>query len=69
MAWLINVQDAKMLLDIPFPMNNVIIDHLALNLVDICLDNKLQILCENSEDYKFLECHSLLINLCSDNNI
>ena len=31
--------DAKMLLNIPFPMNHVIIDLLALNLVDICLDN------------------------------
>ena len=33
--------DAKMLLNIPFPMNHVIIDPLALNLVDICLDNTL----------------------------
>ena len=41
--------DAKMLLalDIPFPMNYVIIGQLALNLVDICLDNKLQILCKS----------------------
>ena len=38
---------ANMLLDIPFPMNNVIIDQLALTLVDICLDNTLQILCKS----------------------
>ena len=31
--------DAKMLLDIPFPMNHVIIDQLALNLINIYLDN------------------------------
>ena len=29
--------DAKVLLDIPFPMNYVLIDHLAFSLVDICL--------------------------------
>ena len=34
--------DAKMLLDIPFPMNHVIIDRSALNLVDVCLDNTLK---------------------------
>ena len=34
--------DAKMLLNIPFPMNHVIIDPLALNLIDICLDNTLK---------------------------
>ena len=39
--------DAKTLLVIPFPMNYVIIDKLALNLVDICLDNTLQILCKS----------------------
>ena len=33
--------DAKML-NIPFPMNHVIIDPLALNLIDICLDNMLK---------------------------
>ena len=35
--------DTKMLLDILFPMNHVIIDQLALNSVDICLHNMLQI--------------------------
>ena len=34
--------DAIMLLNIPFPMNHVIIDPLALNLIDICLDNTLR---------------------------
>ena len=38
---------ANMLLEIPFPMNDVIIDQLALNLVDICLDTTLQILCKS----------------------
>ena len=33
--------DAKMLLNIPFQMNHVIIDLLAFNLVDIFLDNTL----------------------------
>ena len=37
----------KMLLDIPFPMNYVIIDQLALNLVDTFLDNTLHILCKS----------------------
>ena len=37
----------KMLLAIPFPMCYVIIDQLALNQVDICLDNTLQILCNS----------------------
>ena len=44
MAWSSDVYDAIMLLAIPFPMNCVIIDQLALNLVDICLDYTLQIL-------------------------
>ena len=41
-----DTDDATMLLDIPglFPMNQVIIDQLALNLVDSCLDNTLQML-------------------------
>ena len=47
MVWLTDSDDAKMLLDIPFPMKYVIIDQSALNLVDICLDNKLQILCKS----------------------
>ena len=34
-------------LEIPFPMHCVIIDQLALNLADICLDYKLQILCKS----------------------
>ena len=42
-----NADDAKMLLDIPFPMHYVIIDQLALNLVDICYDNTLEILCKS----------------------
>ena len=44
MVWSIDADDAKMLLDIPIPMIYVIIDQLALNLVDACLENKLQIL-------------------------
>ena len=34
--------DAMMLLNIPFLMNHVIIDPLALNLIDICLYNTLK---------------------------
>ena len=34
-------------LDIPFPMNSLIIDQLALNLVDIFLVNTLKILCKS----------------------
>ena len=34
--------DSRMLLNIPFPMNHVIIDQLALKLVDICLDNMIK---------------------------
>ena len=41
MAWSNDAQDAKMLMDIPATMNNV---QLALNSVDICLDNMLQVL-------------------------
>ena len=36
-----------MLLDIPFLMNYLICDQLFLDLVDICLNNTLQILCES----------------------
>ena len=39
--------DAKMLLDIPFSINHIIIDQLALNLINICLDNRLQISCKS----------------------
>ena len=48
MVWLTNAEwdDAKMLLDIPFPMNYLVIDQLALNLVGICLDKTLQISCK-----------------------
>ena len=42
-----DTDDAKMLLEIPFPMNYVLIDQLALNIVDNGLDNTLQILCES----------------------
>ena len=44
MVWCTDADDVKMLLDIPFPMNYVIIDQLALNLADIFLNNTLQIL-------------------------
>ena len=44
-AWFTNAKDAKMLLDIPSPINNVLNDQLALNLVNNCLDETLQILC------------------------
>ena len=44
MVWSIHADDAKMLLDIPFPMNYVTIDQLALNLIYVCLHNTLQIL-------------------------
>ena len=36
-----------LLLDIPFLMIQVITDHLVFNLVDNCLDNTLQILCNS----------------------
>ena len=44
--WVQNIlaDDAKMLLDIPSPMNKGINDHLALSFVDICLGNTLRIL-------------------------
>ena len=47
MAWSTDADDAKMLLDIPLSMNYVIIDQLVLNLVEICLDNTLQIICKS----------------------
>ena len=47
MVWSADVDHAKMLLGINFPMNYVIIDQLVFNLVDICLDNMLQILCKS----------------------
>ena len=67
MVWSSDVDDAKMLLDIPFPMSQVITDQLAFNLVDICLDNTLQILCnsllcfaKNWEDQRLLKnCQNL----------
>ena len=37
----------KLMLNIPFPMNHVIVAQLALNLVNICLDNMLQISCKS----------------------
>ena len=45
MVW--DTDDAKMLLDIPFPMNYVLIEQLSLNLGDVCLDNTLQMLCKS----------------------
>ena len=47
MVRLTDADDAKMLLDIPFPRNYVIIDQLALNIVDICLRKTLQMLCKS----------------------
>ena len=47
MVWLADADDVKMLLDISFPMNCVIIDQLALNLVDTFLNNTQQILCKS----------------------
>ena len=44
MAWSIDAEDAKILLDIRSLTNNVTNGQLALNLVDICFDNTLQIL-------------------------
>ena len=45
MAWSADANNAKMLLDIPSTINNVLNDQLALNLGDICYDNTLQIKC------------------------
>ena len=44
MVWSTDVDDARMLLDILFPINYVIIDQFALNVIGICLDNMRQIL-------------------------
>ena len=44
MSWSTNAKDAKMLLDTRFPMNSVKNDRLALNLVGVCLDSRLQTL-------------------------
>ena len=46
-VWSTDPDDAKMPLDIPFPMNHVIIDQLTLNLVGICVDNMLKISCKS----------------------
>ena len=40
MVWSNDADDAKMLLDIPFPLNYVIIVQLSLNLVDVCHDKR-----------------------------
>ena len=45
--WSTDADNAKMMLDIPLPTKYVIIDQLALKLVDICLDKTLQILCKS----------------------
>ena len=47
MVWSTDANDAKTPQDIPFPMSYVIIDQLASNSVDICLDNTLQRLCKS----------------------
>ena len=47
LVWSTKPDDTKMLLDILFPLNHVIIDQLVLNLVNICLDNTLQISCKS----------------------
>ena len=44
---LTDADDAKTLLIIPVTINYVIINQLSLNLVDICFDNMLQILCKS----------------------
>ena len=46
-VWSTDADNAKMLLDIPFPMNQVTTDQLAFNLVDICPDNMIQISCNS----------------------
>ena len=45
MVWTTDADNAKELVDVRFLMICAIIDQLALNLVDICFDNTLQILC------------------------
>ena len=47
MVWSTDADDAKMLLGILFPMSQAIIDQLALNTAQICLDNTLKILCKS----------------------
>ena len=49
-VWLTDTDEAKTLLDIPLIINCVIIDQLAMNLVDICLDNMLKLLLRRSLD-------------------
>ena len=41
LVWSTNPEDARMLQDITFSINRVIIDQLVFNLVDICFDNTL----------------------------
>ena len=47
MVWSTDAEDAKMLLDILFSIDYVIVGQLGLNLVNICLDNTLQIFCKS----------------------
>ena len=47
LVWSTDADDAKMLLDIPPPMNYVIIGKLALNSVNIRFYNKLKALCKS----------------------
>ena len=56
MAWSRNEEEARMLMDIPSPMNNAINDQLNLKSVDICFDNMSQISCKSLLCFaKFLE--------------
>ena len=52
-------ENAKMLLSIPFPINNIMNNRLALNLIDICFDKMVQMLCK---DWKIV--HSKLAKIC-----
>ena len=54
-VWSNDADDVKMLLDIPFPMNYVIIDQLALNLVDIVLNNTLKTSCKSLLCFEMIE--------------
>ena len=47
MVWSTDADDAKVLLNIPFPMNYVTIDQFALNLVDIFPGNTLHVSCKS----------------------
>ena len=47
MAQSTDQEDARILLDISFRMNNVINDQYTLKLVDICFDDTLQIICKS----------------------